>query len=112
MIREFAAPSDRAASTNSRSRIDSTWPRTMRATDAQLKKPMTRTVDDQAGAGDRDQRDGDEQERDRQDDVDQPGQHGVDDAAEEAGGQPDRRRRSPRSAPSTATPTSSEMRAP
>src|ERR1700753_109815 len=41
MIRHGPAPRARAASTNSRSLIDSTWPRTMRPTEAQPKKPMT-----------------------------------------------------------------------
>ena len=44
MIRGSPAPRDRAASTYSRSLIESTWPRTMRATEAQLKNPITSTV--------------------------------------------------------------------
>ncbi len=42
MIRRSLAPRDRAASTNSRSLSESTCPRTTRATEAQLKNPMTR----------------------------------------------------------------------
>ena len=41
MIRQGPAPSDRAASTYSFSLIVSTWPRTIRPTDAQPRNPMT-----------------------------------------------------------------------
>ena len=41
MIRHELAPSERAASTYSFSRIDSTWPRTMRQTAAQPKMAIT-----------------------------------------------------------------------
>ena len=44
MIRRSLAPSERAASTYSRSRIDSTWPRTMRAIEDQLKNAITTIV--------------------------------------------------------------------
>ena len=44
MIRIGRTPITLAAWMYSRSRIENTWPRTMRATDAQLKKPMTRMV--------------------------------------------------------------------
>src|SRR5882757_2024115 len=43
MIRRWLAPTERAASTNSRSLIDSTCPRTMRPTDAHEKKAITAT---------------------------------------------------------------------
>ena len=43
MIRVLLAPNDRAASMYSRSRIDRTWPRTMRATEAQLNMAITKT---------------------------------------------------------------------
>ncbi len=41
MIRQGLAPSALAASMYSFSLMDSTWPRTIRPTDAQPKKPMT-----------------------------------------------------------------------
>ena len=44
MIRMLPAPSDRAASMNSRSLICSTWPRTIRPMDANEKKVMTKIV--------------------------------------------------------------------
>ena len=112
MIRPSPAPSERAASTYSFSRSDSTCPRTMRATDAQLKNAITSDRHRQARPGDRHQRDRDEQERERQHDVDQPGEHRVDDAAEVAGREPDDDADRPRSMAVATTPTSSEIRAP
>ena len=44
MMRRFVAPSDVAASTNSRSRSDMTWPRTTRAIGAQVNSTMTASV--------------------------------------------------------------------
>ena len=83
----------------------------MRATDAQLKNADDEDGHEQARAGDRHEGDGHEQERDRQDDVDEPGEQGVDHAAEVAGRQPDDDADDDGERVAT-TPTSSEIRAP
>ena len=44
MIRRSLAPSERAASMNSFSLIDSVWPRTTRPTEAQEKNAITRST--------------------------------------------------------------------
>ena len=44
MMRTSGAPTARAASVKSRSRIDSTVARTMRAVDIQLSRPITRIM--------------------------------------------------------------------
>src|ERR1700760_3292216 len=88
MIRHGPAPSDRAASTYSFSRIDSTWPRMIRSTDAQPRNPMTMTrptrppaeepeadeQHDQPRADHRDEGDGQQQERDGEQQVHEAGQ--------------------------------------
>ena len=51
MMRRFEAPSERAASTNSFSRSDSTWPRMIRAMYGNAASAMTKIDDGQARAG-------------------------------------------------------------
>ncbi len=48
-IRRSDAPSERSASTNSASRSDSTWPRTMRAMRVQLTATMTTITTESPG---------------------------------------------------------------
>ena len=99
-MRRFEAPSERAATTNSRSRSDSTCPRTTRAIDVQLTSATTRitvrtpgrdgavhaAVAERAGGGDPDAQ---QQHGERQHDVDEARQQRVDPAAVVAGQQPD-----------------------
>ena len=75
MMRRSLAPSERAASTYSRSRSDSVWPRTTRPTDAHEKNAITTIEIHRLGPDDRDERDREEQERERQHDVHEPRQH-------------------------------------
>ena len=74
MIRHGPAPSERAASTYSFSRIESTWPRTIRPTDAQPKMAITMMTIDRPGPRIGDQGDTQQQERHREQQVHEPGQ--------------------------------------
>ncbi len=94
MMRRSPAPSERAASTYSRSLTESTCPRTMRAIEAQLKKPITTIVTSRLGPVMDTSAIGHQQERDREDHVDQAGEDQC---------RP-RHRRSPAARPTT-TPT-------
>ena len=49
MMRQFVEPSDRDASTNSFSRIESTWPRMIREMYGQLNSPMIRLTRSRPG---------------------------------------------------------------
>src|ERR1035437_4215389 len=89
MIRESLAPSDLAASTNSRSRSESTWPRTMRATDAQLKNPITKMVIDRLGPVIDTRAIATSRNGMHRTTSTRRGQHRVHEAAEETGGEPD-----------------------
>ena len=78
-------PIIRAATTKSRTRSVSTSPRTSRDGTCQEKRPMIRLCDDHRGAAPRRQHEHDEEERNRQQDVDEAHQHRVDEAAGEPG---------------------------
>ena len=96
MMRRFEAPSERAASTNSFSRSDSTWPRMMRAMYVQLTSAITKitvphagldsaaeaAVAERAGRGEADAQ---QQDREGEQHVDQAREHRVDPAAVVAG---------------------------
>ena len=85
MIRRLPAPSERAASMYSRSLMDSTCPRTMRPTDGPAEEPddqhddhvrLGPMIETSAMAASRN--------GNGEHEVDEPGQHRVDHAAEEA----------------------------
>ena len=82
------------AVTNSASRSESSWPRTMRATCGQPSRPMTAMTDSEAGPDDGHEDDHEQQRRDAQDRVGEAHQDLVHPAAEVAGEQPDRPSRS------------------
>src|SRR5215208_5030579 len=91
MIRVFEAPSDRADSTNSFSRSDSTWPRTVRAMYVQLMIAITMITTGRPGwiRPPMQPSAPEQQDREREHDVDEPREDRVGPAAIEAGDQAD-----------------------